>query len=581
MGPEKAIEVEIEPPISHTISEQLQGVKLLELEQVPNIEITVEASTQQDTMQEANVDAANTENVDMQDVNAPDVESQQVEIQVDNGDIQTEPVMDDGDDSNKTEKTLNPQEWQIGWAGKDCLKDSFDRRKGDRESVVQFIGAFQKLRSLDTECINPLLRMMQLGGVTRNRLAKDVMNAMLDNVKAKIKTLDQESLQKLLDRSFSYLTVPQLQPIAVGVLERLQFVEPEMWGQIIENGLDESPYVDLPLAIKKRIWQSRIGSKALDHEVDELINRLPDAAKPQNLEELSLRVDRARHRQITPPVHELNRMAKDLSDDHLAQIVERTVQRAAQERGLKREAIANLFHQFMLNVKTKVDSNNLTTLRTMATFLYKENIDGKLGSAGVRDIRHALSLPTSCGPVALLISSTYSRDLLADQLVMFLLSRRGKVENFEDTDLVATATAHVKADIWIPDLTYLCIANVKADYLLGGGGVLTETEVEEPFDMLFPLIINEMHADVSQSQDEFFNQNGALPNDALTELVISSRLARRVLTTYCLQLYTQGILVGYSRFRLMLDACLKVLDPAEEAREACIAYNVIVKIIES
>lgn len=481
--------------------------------------------------------------------------------------------------SLEPEKSLNPEKFLIGFAGKDAIKESFDKRMQDREQMRTFCREFRSLRSMRIEGAGPVMKLLEMGGLSHNRVARETVSVMIDTMKRQIATLEQETLEALLDKCYSYLTVPQLAPIAVATLERLTHVDPDIWRQIVDNGVEDSPYIDLPLSIKKRIWICE--SSAFDHEIEQLIARVPEAPPSMTLEEFANRQDRSRQRAENASLTELMRMLQGMGEEPIAQVVEKMVQCAALEGvARKRDAIANLFHDFLIRLSTRT-SSSLGVLRKMARFLDSDppaegNLDGQM----LKEIREALSVSSSCGPVALLVASAYSRDFLSHQLVLYLLSRRGPIEDFQDPGVVAAAAAHVKADPWIPDLTYVNLCNIKAAVLLQGES-LSEAEVEQPFNTLYPLLINEMHYDVAWLQDQFFNQNTHLPNDALIEVVQKGRLERRVMTTYCLQLCLLPNDVGLARFRLVLDNALRACDSNEEPREAALAYNLILKVVES
>lgn len=477
------------------------------------------------------------------------------------------------------ESALDPSTWQIGFAGKDVVKEVFDSLVPDREKVHSFCKDFRELRTLNEIEANGPLNLLKLAGISHNRAVKETLAAMIDDVLRQIATLGQAQLDALLDKSYSYLTVPQLAPIAIATLERLTFVDPEVWGQIVRNGLEESPYIDLPLSLKRRIWVSQ--DSAFDHEIELVLSRLPDVPKPPGLDAFILTMDRSRMRADNPILTDLLRMVHGVGDDLIAQAVDKMVEKAAQETSPpKRDAIANLFHDFMVRLPAQTNSN-LGTLRRMAKFLDNPVPEGELDKTSLQSVRQGLSVSTSCGSVALLVASTYSRDFLADQLVMYLMSRRGPIETWGDPSIIAAASNHIKADPWVPDLTYICMCNMKSTMLLRGEELLNDAEVEVPFQLFYPLMINEMHTDITKMQEQYFLSNASLPNEALVDLIQKGRLERRVLMSYCLQLFIHENMPGLSRFRLLLDAALGSCDEFEEIREITLAFELIQKILVS
>lgn len=475
------------------------------------------------------------------------------------------------------EEALDPGKKLIGFAGKDLLKEGLDEAQPNRELVKKFINNFRDVHSFHGPTISPIIPLLTLGGVSRNRAAAEVLTAMVETMKRQIAGLEQEPLEALLDKCYTFLTVPKLAPVGIAVLERLNFVDPEIWNQIVANGLEESPYIDLPISIKRRIWSAE--NKAFDHEVDKLISRVGELSPPTGLDEFILRGNRHKMRMENLLLKDLLNIAAGLEDPLIAVIVDKMVDAFGKEQtNPKRLAIANLFHDFMVQFSSRT-SSNLGTLRRMARFLDSGDSDADLDEQLLHDIRLALGNRTSCGPVALLVASTYSRDLLADQLVIKLLNRRGNVSDLTDPQMLENAANHLREDGWIHDLTYACLCNMKAHNIIQHDEPLEESEVDVPFAMFYPYLINEMELDYTKQVDDYFTSNADLPNPKFLEMVRVGRLERRVVTTYCLLLQAHTNIIGLCRFRLVLDNSLRACDNLEEMRETALAYHLIMKVV--
>lgn len=475
---------------------------------------------------------------------------------------------------------LDPDQKLIGFAGKDELKAAFEEVLPDKLRVQKFVKDFREAHSLNGKTISPVLPLLKLGGISSNRIADEVKNALVDIMKRQIATLEQESLQALLDKSYSFLTVPELSPIGIAVLERLNYVDRRIWAQIVQNGLDESPYIDLPISIKKRIWPHEV--TAFDHEIDKVLDRITEIPVPTGIDAYFVTPDRKRLRAEDPILIDIRRLANAVGTEEgmVARIVDKFVQKAgAAQTGAKRIAIANLYHDFMVLVNPRLNPS-LTSLRKMAKFLDTPNGDDEIDSETLGFIRTNIGVEASCATVGLLVASSYSRDFLAYQLVLRLLNRRGSLGEGRDQAILDCAAEHLRADPWIPDLTFLTLCNMKAAALISENRAPSEAEANMPFEMFFPLLIHEMDLDDLRFSDQFYAMNAALPDPKFLQIVQAGKLERRVVTSYCLQLFGHGNFVGLSRFRLIMDVALHQMDREEEVREATIAVNLLQRIIE-
>ena len=496
------------------------------------------------------------------------------------------PPVGDGDEliGDPVEEALSSNAPLIGFTGKDCLKEAFDSIIPEKEKVNEFIGKFRNVHSMKVPSVDPMLSLMEAGGISRTKASEDIITAQLEAMKRQIATLDQNQLNMLLEKSYSYLTVPKLSQIAISVLERLTYVEPEMWTQIVRQGLNESPYIDLPLSIKRRIWVSEVN--AFDHEIDILLNRLPEVQPPATLEEFSEHLDRQKNRGSEPILSELLHTIHGVGEELHAQVIDKIVERATIEKSTpKRIAFCNLTHNYLLSLSPRPNST-LGTLRRLAKFLDSSNTtDGEGDHEVPRLIRDSLSVPSAGGPVALLISSVYSRDKMTEKLVAHLLSRRGPIERgldgTLDTRILSEAEKHLRADPWIADLTFACLCNMKGGNLLEGGAPPSKEDVEAPFQIFYPLIIGEMEMDHSVFGDNFHNSNVTTPHPKLGEMVKTGRLERRIISSYCMLLMSYGNIAGASRFRLLLDDIVKHGDRVEEQREVALSHHLITGLIES
>lgn len=471
--------------------------------------------------------------------------------------------------------TLNHQKKLIGFGSKEILKGGFEQAHSNGD-VCDYVLEFQSIHGLNGKNIDPVIPLLKMGGMSSRRISTETMAALIEIMKRQIATLEQEQLDAILDKCYSYLTVLELAPIGIAVLERLRFVDPDIWAQIVSNGLDEPPYTDLPLSIKRRIWASQ--PEAFDHEIAQIVEKSTEVPLQTTLEEFVNTTERQRFKKKV--VKELLRLVYGAEDDLVPTIVVRIVEIAAKEKvTAKRTGIANLLHDFMIMLTSRHCNfnENLTDMRKMAIFL-----DGTAETTIDQDdhlkrIRLAIGGGPSLGPVSLLVASTYSRDFLADQLVGVLQSRRGPVGTGDDPTIIADATEHLRADPWIEDLTFLCLCNIRAAIVVGQGQTPSEADTFAPFELFYPLLIGEMDSDTVKMEDAFFQTNAVLPNDKLIGMVQRGVLERRVITSYCLSLCVHGNIVGLSRFRMVLDNVYRSADSVEETREYALSYLLVTR----
>eukprot|EP00177_Eucheuma_denticulatum_P002385 GFKZ01004272.1.p1 GENE.GFKZ01004272.1~~GFKZ01004272.1.p1 ORF type:complete len:487 (-),score=70.37 GFKZ01004272.1:391-1851(-) len=466
----------------------------------------------------------------------------------------------------------------IGYGGKDGLKDAFDEIGEDRKSALSFVKDFRDVHALNHASIKPVIPLLHLGGIPHQQVATEVRLAFIEVMKRQIQDLDQEQLDALLDKCYSFLTVPELAPIGISVLERLNFVDAGIWNQIVQNGLDESPYTDLPISIKKRIWRTE--HSAFEHEVVEVIKRIPESRPPESLEHFLIHIDKHRVRGEDPILKDLVRLASNAEPELFTIIIGKFIESAKMEKKTsRRTTIANVFHDFV--VFNSAGTHKFSDLRKMAKYMDTFDVGSTIEpSEEIDTIFDSVHDQSTRPMVSLLLASSYSRDFLAHMLVMQLLNRRGPLGDVRDDTAIANAAAHLRADPWISKLTFLCLCNIASGAIITDDKLPSDTDVSLPFSMFYPMIINEMDSDAVKFQDQYFTSNGIVPDSKFLDMVtVGTGVERRVMTTYCLQLFIHGNHVGLSRFRLVLDRAFRAVDPAEEVREAVLAFNLVGKIL--
>lgn len=468
----------------------------------------------------------------------------------------------------------------ISFAGKDAIKDAWERimeTSPTEENAIKFVRRFRERHRLHHKDIDEVVNLLEAAGISRNQLAKEIMANMVNIIRQKIVGLTQPQLSKLLDRSYTYLTVPELAPIAISTLEHLKFVKPTVWTQIVQNGLEESPYTDLPLSIKHRIWVQE--TEAFDHEIDVVLSAVVEPPPP-TMAELEKNATIEVRKSRSTVLADLLRLVQGLSDDLLLQTAEKLYSKARDETTpLRRIAIANLFHDFATHAPIRSPNHTLVDARKCAKFLSTPS-NSALSADDIRFVYDAIVTATSRSYVTLLACSSISRDVLVDQLVNRLINFIGPAPLDANGEPTPQIQEQLKADVRLIHLTCLLLYNIKSSSVLGGADVVLPEEVDVPFEAFYPVMFSEIQNDAAWRKDGYFLSNAKMPNPNLMQMATQGRLERRVIATYCLNQHMQSDIVGLSRFRLLLDSIVATCDTKEEAREFLIAQVLSRKVSE-
>lgn len=468
----------------------------------------------------------------------------------------------------------------ISYAGKDVLKEAWERRmlkSPSLKNALDFISEFQEKHRLHYEEIDEAVNLLEVAGISQTLLATEILNNLTTLFKQRIPRLSQAQLSAILEDSFSFLTVSELASVPIATLERLKVVKPTVWSQIVQNGLSEAPYVDLPLSIRQRIWMQE--PAALDHEIEKVIAKMEEAP-PLMFNELCSNSGIESRKAKNPILLELLRLIQNLGDDLVDRAIQILYTRALDQAGSPQLLqYTNLFHDFVIHSQCRSKHSIIATLRRCARILSVSPNQATVSEADVRFVFETIhNRIDGRSYVLLLLCSSYSRDFLADQHLVRLYGHRGEVD-ISNESIRNDVVKHLTSDITLVQLTSLVLHSLKREQVIQGILVLQE-EVNKAFEQFFPLLINEMALDANLKQDGYFCDIAKLPDTALKALIVQNKFERRVISTYCLHLFTNKDIVGLSRFRLLLDAVVAASDPKEEIREVVLADSLILAMYE-
>lgn len=478
-----------------------------------------------------------------------------------------------------------PNHLLIGYGGKVALKESGEPVVTGKTNILEYISEVKQKHSVLTIQAQPVLKLMTLGGMEEETIRREILSVLVSHFQKQILNLNQGQLSQLLEKSYSYLTVPELRPIATLALERLEYVDPTTWNDIVENGVTESPYVDLPLSLKRRIWTAIPSVFAF--ELNERLKVMPAYREQTTIETIFKPKPRATSRTENKLLLQFQRLVGD-SDDQLVQLIDHMVDAATEEpSSARRLALANMLHDVLCVIAPR-KLPNLEKLRMMARFLDAGGVRGgeqALLMVSVREIRESMSDMAACGPVSLLVSSTYARDAVVSQIVATLVGQKKMLPSHAERGtfeaMFNQRAQELLRDPFLRDLTYICLGNAHAGALLMAKQPLSDESTSAYYGHYFPLMTHEMAVDEAQMMDGFVKGNAGLPHPELLRGVQNGPFERRVLIHYVFKLMMRKNITGVAKYRLVLDAALKHCDRVEEAKERVIARGLIEHVMHA
>lgn len=488
----------------------------------------------------------------------------------------------DVDEGNTGVGGLVPSENLIGYGGRIAMKESAGGKAvlEGRADIFDYVKEFKSKHTLNGDGRLPILKLMQLGGMSQEGITHEIMAKLVENLRELIPKLSQANLAILNEHCLSYLTVPELSSIPILVLERLRVVQISTWQDIVDNGLDHSPYINLPTSLKRKIWH--VIPHAFDHEIDALIGCVKPFVEPvtEPIENCKARsVVRFENTTLTRLRHLIG-----TDEDLLVTVIDKLVDISAAEStpGL-RLAYANLLADLMCTF-SRIAMPNVELLRQMALSL---DVGGDspagaaLNASQVAAIRNSLADPASCGPVALLVGSAYTRDLVMGQIVELLIGARENLpKKLTPADLTARA-AKLRAVPMLRDIAYIAASCIRARDVLRRNVPLEEAEVDQCFERFFPFLCREAFIDDLQVRDSFYSCNARAPHNEMMIAAVKGPFERKVLVQYAFVLFSHGNVVPLSKLRIILDTIVQRADPAEEAKEVFLANDLIMQIMDA
>ena len=121
------------------------------------------------------------------------------------------------------------------------------------------------------ECA-PVLPLLDLLGVARAAVAQPLLASLRAQLVAAVARVDAATLDTLLGRTFPYLALAELRPVALAVLSAHAAIPPAYLRQIAAHA---DVYGACPLSVKQQVWF--VDARVLARELDPLIERYSNA----------------------------------------------------------------------------------------------------------------------------------------------------------------------------------------------------------------------------------------------------------------------------------------------------------------
>eukprot|EP01135_Chromosphaera_perkinsii_P000170 Nk52_evm66s32 gene=Nk52_evmTU66s32 len=154
------------------------------------------------------------------------------------------------------DSTITKKRFLIGPVGADYIREGLSK-----VAPVDFIEKFQRENGLGAgrvgEGCEPVLPLLDLHGVSRCSLNKAVMERVRERLikKIELEENDSQALVKLLERSFPYVSFPELKRIPFAIMQKL----PRIPGHYLATlSATEELYEECSIEIRRQIWESDI-----------------------------------------------------------------------------------------------------------------------------------------------------------------------------------------------------------------------------------------------------------------------------------------------------------------------------------
>jgi hypothetical protein len=475
-------------------------------------------------------------------------------------------------------------ELMIGREGRDVLLANMQQLAP--EEAHKFLSAFRNRHSLKRRGVAPALELLQMCGVSRRVAHTEILTIVTNELLVLIKEAgdkgEHDRLHALLDSTLTFITVDELRAVTIAVLENVDesIAGTDHWRDIANFGLEKKPYIELPLPLKRRVWD--LDSTTFEYEVDKALHGVKDFVSPDDMHLIMAPAseDDACHACFDDAMKRLKILSNNNETRSLGIIVERIVDMARGQEvpENRRISLANLLLSLLAR---RQNANGHAGTRLAAACQAASLIFRKASEENVSHMDlQALRLLTSwlsggieeanCGGenlfevLALLLHSQRARYSFADQLTLCVEKLAAKKNG------VPPSREVLLKDPFVRELATLTMSSIKARQLLVDGHPLLDGDVLPLFDSFLPMFAREIASDAAHGDS---GDCADLPAQDFIDSMRRGVFERRVLCTYVYLIKFLGLSIF--RYRLVLDNVAGNSNNEGEERELILAHNLI------
>eukprot|EP00741_Cyanophora_paradoxa_P007839 tig00001215_g7584.t2 len=152
------------------------------------------------------------------------------------------------------------------------------RALGETSKPPELISFIQRKFGLQEPASDPVLPLLDLLGASRAESYSYVLHHLLEKLRERLsKMSSSEQLEPFLQLTFPYIGVEELKSVPIAILERIPRV-PEALLRTLSSPDYRAVYRELPIAVKRQVWESSEGTALFREHVLPLIDRYASEA---------------------------------------------------------------------------------------------------------------------------------------------------------------------------------------------------------------------------------------------------------------------------------------------------------------
>ncbi|KAJ3426178.1 negative elongation factor complex member b [Anaeramoeba flamelloides] len=192
---------------------------------------------------------------------------------------------------------MDPPQFKIGLIGSKEISEKL-RKEEPGKAILNF----QKSHSLKEKKSDPALQLLSLHGFSYLETHKSLFNLMKNDLISKIPNLSQEKLDVLLEKTFKYIGIEELQSIPIKAMQSQKKI-PKKFLRELESNKELAE--KCPFEIKRQIWE--INTLSFHNEVYPLLQSfiLDTSQRDLRLDMMSSELRPSKRREANPVLQKL------------------------------------------------------------------------------------------------------------------------------------------------------------------------------------------------------------------------------------------------------------------------------------